>query len=184
MKTKNLIFTTLFILCFSSNMALAQKKKTNSKSKPTKSYSRGLKGKWEVGGNLNLDFDNGGTNTGLNATIAYYISNKTQLGARFGTSFQTGASVFSGGVFGKYFINQFYVGAGADYTRISFNNSTVFGFLNIKPVNLIGATLDGGYRVPIGKNLKLDTGLSLNIPISPTGYNTNLSIHGGVVYAF
>lgn len=160
------------------SLANAQTKKRTSRKT---SYSSS---NWEAGANLNLFFVNGGSSTGINVTIAKFFTNKTQFGLRLGTTFQTGANVLIAGVFGKHFIDKFYVGGGLEYSRTTFDKvNAIFVVVQLEPTTQLTATLDGGYRFPINKKFAIDTGASLLIPVS-NGSGVSLGLHGGIIYKF
>ena len=178
---KKLIKITAICCFLFVGLAQAQTKKRTSK----KSSNYTSKNNWEAGANLNLFFVNGGSSTGVNATIAKFFTNKTQFGLRVGTTFQTGANVIIAGVFGKYFIDNFYVGGGLEYSRTTFQEiNAFFVVIQPEPYNQFTATLDGGYRFPIDKKFAIDTGASLLIPVSNRDGGVALGLHGGIIYKF
>lgn len=174
---------SITVLCCLFFVSLAQAQNRKRTSKKANIYS--AKNNWEAGANLNLFFVNGGSSTGINATIAKFVNNKTQFGLRLGTTFQTGANVLIVGAFGKHFIDKFYVGAGLEYSRTTFDEINAF-FIIVKPepFNQLTATLDGGYRFPINKKFAIDTGASLLIPVSNGNGGIALGLHGGIIYKF
>jgi hypothetical protein len=173
----------LILIGFISSNSFAQKKKTTSKI-PTKSSSSKSSGKkYEVGGSLNIDFANGGSSTGIQGNFAYFIAPKTQLGVRVGTIFQTGVSQYSIGGYGRYFIDEFYVGAGLNYNIVSFPETQFFGTIIGGNSTQLTGVLEGGYRIPISNKLTFDTGASIQFGISPAG-GTLFGVRGGIVYGF
>ncbi len=182
MKNLKTILTLIFFVLIASN-SFAQKKKTSYKSSTKSSSSRGSEKKYEVGGSLNIDFANGGSSTGIQGNFAYFIAPKIQLGVRVGTIFQTGVSQYLLGGYGRYFIDEFYIGAGINYNIISFPESQFFGTQIGGTSSQITGVLEGGYRIPISNKLSFDTGASIQFGISPAG-GTLFGVRGGIVYGF
>ncbi len=180
---KNLKIILLLILFgFISSNSFAQKKKTATKSSKSSS-SRSSEKKYEVGGSVNIDFANGGSSTGIQGNFAYFIAPKTQLGVRVGTIFQTGVSQYTIGGYGRYFIDEFYVGAGLNYNIVSITETQFFGTKIGGSSSQITGVLEGGYRIPISNKLTFDTGASIQFGISPAG-GTLFGVRGGIVYGF
>lgn len=182
MKNLQKILTIIIFGLIVSN-SFAQKMKTAIKSSSKSLNSRSSGKKYEIGGSVNIDFANGGSSTGIQGNFAYFIAPKTQLGVRLGTTFQTGVSQYSIGGYSRYFIDEFYVGAGINYNIISFPESQFFGTKIGGTSSQITGVLEGGYRIPISNKLTFDIGASIQFGISPAG-GTLFGVRGGIVYGF
>ena len=182
MKNLKTILLLILLGLIASN-SFGQKKKTTNKTSSKSSSSKRSGKKYEVGGSVNIDFANGGSSTGIQGNFAYFIAPKTQIGVRLGTTFQTGVSQYLIGGYTRYFIDDFYVGAGINYNIISIPETQFFGTKIGGSSSQITGVLEGGYRIPISNKLTFDTGASIQIGISPAS-GTLFGVRGGIVYGF
>jgi hypothetical protein len=195
---KKLLCTATLLLCITVSNAQTTKKKTNPiphtksvvKTKPIirNSNSSFDKTKLQVGGNIQGDFSSqggsGSSNFGISGFAGYKITNDILLGIKAGTTFKTNVSNFEIGLFGRYYYDSFFAGAGINYAMSSYKYDLgPFGTQKVT-ANLTYGTIEGGYRIPISEKITMETSLNINIPISPTGGDIWYGAKVGAVYQF
>jgi hypothetical protein len=191
------IFLLFSFFCLLSGNAQTSKKKNNffmtkpvTKTTPVnkKSHTGFDINKLQVGGNIQGDFNSqsgaNSTNFGVSAFAGYKITNEIVLGIKTGTIFRTNVSNFEIGAFGRYYYEQFFAGAGLNYSVSSYKYD--LGQLGTQKAtaNLTYGTIEVGYRIPVSNKITMETSVNINIPISPSGSDIWYGAKVGAVYQF
>ena len=195
------IILSLFLLCATTINAQTSKKSVYSKTtnsttkkeravtKPNSSSNASFdKRKLELGGNIQGSFSsNSGvgnsTDFGINAFAGYKFTDNVSGGVKIGTTFRTNVSNFEFGLYGRYYYDKFFGGAGLNFSNNSVKVDTGIGTYK-SSYNMTYASLEGGYRIPVSDKVTIETSAVINIPFSPAGATTWFGVKAGAVYNF
>lgn len=167
-----------------------QEIKTNENSSKTKSIKKSGfdKNKLELGGNIQGNFSsNAGagnsTDLGITAFAGYKFTNNISAGVKIGKTFRTNISNFEFGLYGRYYYDKFFGGAGLNFSSNTVKLNTPIGTYK-SSYTMTYISLEGGYRIPVSDKITMETSATINIPLSPTGADTWFGVKAGAVYNF
>lgn len=196
--SKKSLCTMTVLLCLAVGNAQTSAKKTNpilktkSVAKTTPAAQSSKSGfdmsKLQVGGNIQGEFSSQGgsssSNFGISAFAGYKITDAILVGVKVGTTFRTNVSNYEVGVFGRYYYEKFFAGAGLNHSISSYNYD--LGILGTQKAtaSLTYGTIEGGYRIPVSDKITMETSVNINIPISPSGSDIWYGAKVGAVYQF
>lgn len=166
-----------------------QKQEAKTETKTSKKSGFDLK-KLQVGANIQGEFsNNSGSNSstdfGVSIMAGYKFTDKILGGIKVGKTFRTYVSNFEVGIFGRYYYDKFFGGAGLNFS--DYTTSLYSGYYNDTyktSYTMTYASLEGGYRIPITNNITMETSANFNIPFSPAGATSWFGIKAGAVYNF
>jgi hypothetical protein len=206
MKTQTLFKTILFILLSVSlhaqqkkknvskkttNKTVVQKQDVKTETKTSKKSGFDLK-KLQVGANIQGEFSsnsgsNSSTDFGVSVMAGYKFTDKILGGIKVGKTFRTYVSNFEVGIFGRYYYDNFFGGAGINHS--SFTSSLYYDYAYYSDTyktrySMTYASLEGGYRIPITDKITMETSANFNIPFSPDGATSWFGVKAGAVYNF
>ena len=194
---KKILAVLLFVFGVSLTTTAQHKKtkistKTSTKIHKTKKSGFDLS-KLQVGANLHGNYSStagkSSTDFGVSVFAGYRVTEPILLGIKVGKNFRSDYSNFEVGLFGRYYLDKFFLGAGINHSSTTYNDSYYYDYYGYdygvsRSFGLTYGSLEAGYVIPVSNHINVETSAQVNLPISPAGTPVWYGIKAGAIYTF